>query len=220
MALKKTYGLEVLEGLKIPKNASVPSWVSASADQAKVFYSTTDNKLYVGVNDSFKAISLDSETVGSIAFFVATSLPAGWVQSNGTVLSRAAYPDLYAYASASGAIVTDTTWWNEWNAGGCAKFSTGNGSTDFRIPDLRGEFIKGWAAGRGIEVGREVGEWQADELQSHQHTFGFVPGYGTQVIGQGANPFWPVVAGTTTVAATGGTETRPRNVALHAAIKY
>ena len=220
MALKKTYGLEVLEGLKIPKNASVPSWVSASADQAKVFYSTTDNKLYVGVNDSFKAISLDSETVGSIAFFVATSLPAGWVQSNGTVLSRAAYPDLYAYASASGAIVTDTTWWNEWNAGGCAKFSTGNGSTDFRLPDLRGEFIKGWAAGRGIEVGREVGEWQADELQSHQHTFNFVPGYGTQIVGGGANPFWPVVAGTTTVAATGGTETRPRNVALHAAIKY
>ena len=224
MAMKKTYGLEVFEGLKIPKESSIPSWLNNAADQGKLFYSASEDKLYVGVDGSFSPVALESLiqslTVGSIGMFVSNSLPAGWLQANGGVLGRTAYPDLWAFASASGAIVTDATWWNEWNAGGCAKFSTGNGSTDFRLPDLRGEFIKGWSAGRGIEVGREVGSFQAQEVQSHDHTFNFVPGYGTQIVGGGANPFWPVVAGTTTTTATGGTETRPRNVALQLAIKY
>ena len=44
-----------------------------------------------------------------------------------------------------------------------------DGSTTFNVPDLRGEFIRGWDAGRGIDSGRSFGSAQADEFKAHDH---------------------------------------------------
>nr|WP_283258236.1 phage tail protein [Photorhabdus luminescens] len=40
-----------------------------------------------------------------------------------------------------------------------------------RLPDLRGEFIRGWDDRRGVDPGRVCGSWQADLLASHKHGY-------------------------------------------------
>ena len=38
------------------------------------------------------------------------------------------------------------------------------------VPDLRGEFIRGWDHGRGVDSGRSILTGQSDEFESHSHS--------------------------------------------------
>ncbi|MDW9297156.1 tail fiber protein, partial [Escherichia coli] len=38
------------------------------------------------------------------------------------------------------------------------------------LPDLRGEFIRGWDDGRGVDPSRNLGSSQTDQLQNHGHS--------------------------------------------------
>lgn len=132
--------------------------------------------------------------VGTILPFAGSSIPAGWLECAGQALSRATYPDLFA--------VIGTTY-------GAATSET------FNLPDLRGEFLRGWDNGRGADPGRVIGSWQADELKSHSHeTIGTVAAAGGSaygVPGAGASRW--------ITTAAGGSETRPRNVAVRFCIR-
>lgn len=108
--------------------------------------------LNLGGNELKRASNL----VGMVAMFVGTTPPAGWIKLNGATLTRASYPDLWAYAQASGSIVAEASW-----AANSGKFSTGNTTTTFRIPDLRGEFPRFWDDARGVDSGRALGVTQA-----------------------------------------------------------
>lgn len=95
-------------------------------------------------------------------------------------------------------------------------WALGDGSTTFAIPDVRGEFVRGWDDGRGVDTGRVFGKFQADDLKNHTHSLptgapsvGVTPTTGTNAVG-----------GVSTSGATGGAETRPRNVAFLHVIKY
>lgn len=82
--------------------------------------------------------------------------------------------------------------------------------------DLRGEFIRGWDAGRGADPGRGLNTWQNYEIQAHSHSGGvylFAPH-----IGQAASSS-PNYISSTQTGTTGGSETRPRNVALLVCMK-
>ena len=41
-----------------------------------------------------------------------------------------------------------------------------------KLPDLRGEFIRGWDDGRGIDAGREILSAQGDAIRNITGTFG------------------------------------------------
>lgn len=136
---------------------------------------------------------------GTIAHFAANSTPAGWLKANGATVSRTTYAALF--------LAIGTT------------YGAGDGSTTFALPDLRGEFLRGFDDGRGVDTGRAIGSAQDHQMQSHTH--GSVVVHSDAGPGSGA-PGSRVVSGNT--GATGGnsngSENRPRNVALLACIKF
>ena len=97
-------------------------------------------------------------------------------------------------------------------------------------PDLRGEFIRGWDNGRGVDTGRTLGSTQDDAFQGHYHkSNGYTNTAGSNVIpraGTGGDPNGiDSFAQTTVTDGTNGTprtssETRPRNVSLMYCIKH
>lgn len=110
------------------------------------------------------AIARDS--IGQIVFEVRTSARPGYLIANGAELHRADYPALWAYAQASGALVSQADWVN--GLWGC--FSMGDGATTFRIPQINGEFIRCWGAGRSdLDAGRAIGSIQRDQNKAHAH---------------------------------------------------
>ncbi len=136
---------------------------------------------------------------GTVIWHAASTPPTGYLKANGDAISRSTYATLFA--------VIGTT------------YGTGDGSSTFNVPDLRGEFVRGWDDSRNIDNGRSFGSAQADELKSHTHD---IVGR-TSVTSASANVGG--VGGTTISTsgasqATGGAETRPRNIALLACIKY
>lgn len=141
--------------------------------------------------------------VGQVAHFARSTPPAGWLKANGALVSRTAYADLYA--------AIGTT------------FSSGDGSTSFGLPDLRGEFVRGLDDGRGVDASRVLGSLQAHKVGPHTHPNSSIyadvansPGGGQTNI-QSGNQWW---ANATPTGTNSGTETRPRNVALLACIRF
>ena len=153
---------------------------------------------HYGITDAAGAAEVaQAAPSGTIAYFATNTAPAGWLKANGAAVSRTVYAALFA------AIGT--------------RFGVGDGSTTFRLPDLRGEFIRGWDDGRGADSGRGIGSWQADEIKAHTH--GGVPVNKSDFDrGVGQNSYFSLDDQGVTAAA-GGAETRPRNVALLACIK-
>lgn len=86
---------------------------------------------------------------GLVGHFARSSAPTGWLKANGAEISRAAYAELFA--------AIGTT------------FGAGNGFTTFNLPDMRGEFIRGWDDSRGVDGGRALGSRQSGEIQQHSH---------------------------------------------------
>jgi len=96
-------------------------------------------------------------------------------------------------------------------------------ATNFTVPDLRGEFIRGYDDARGVDSGRAFGSAQSALVGTHYHDLAVTSGgyypttYGGYVLNSDGTNLDDRVAN----AGTGmGTETRPRNVTLLACIKY
>jgi len=146
--------------------------------------------------------TLGGVPTGSVFYFAVNTAPTGYLKANGAAISRTTYADLFA--------AIGTT------------FGTGDGSTTFNLPDLRGEFLRGWDDSRGIDSGRTFGSFQDHQLQNHTHYKNTSDwDYGTYG-GQLQRRDGTLGNQTADYGATGnfGTETRPRNIALLACIKY
>lgn len=153
---------------------------------------------------SITAAKLSSEIflvpAGAVMPFAMNSVPAGWLAANGTAVSRTTYATLFA---AIGTL-----------------YGTGNGSTTFTLPDLRGYFVRGAGTNTDGSASGSFGAKQADEFKSHSHTY-------TQPKTPGSyydnnNDEVGVKELTTNAASglTGGTETRPKNIAMLYCIKF
>ncbi|WP_186077154.1 phage tail protein [Burkholderia gladioli] len=109
--------------------------------------------------------TISAAAVGQIVFEPRATVRAGYLKANGSLVNRADYPELWAYAQASGALVSDADWANgRW---GC--FSTGDSALTFRLPELRGETIRAWDDARGIDANRVIGSWQDSQNSWHAH---------------------------------------------------
>lgn len=134
----------------------------------------------------------------AVIYFARNTAPTGWMKANGAAVSRTAYAALFAAIGTS--------------------FGEGDGFTTFNVPDLRGEFIRGWDDGRGIDASRLFGTWQVDDFKSHSHTQTQHLGGNVDAGGNASVARPPLITAAT--GSTGGAETRPRNVALLACIKF
>ena len=83
---------------------------------------------------------------GAVMYFAGQTAPAGWLKANGAAVSRTAYAALFA--------AIGTT------------YGTGDGRTTFNLPDLRGEFVRSWDDGRGIDSRRALGSAQSDAIRN------------------------------------------------------
>lgn len=91
--------------------------------------------------------------VGAIMAFAMSTPPDDWLECDGSAISRTTYAALFA--------IIGTT------------YGAGDGSTTFNLPDLRGEFIRGWDNGKGTDTGRAFGSAQQDAFQGHKTSFDY-----------------------------------------------
>lgn len=89
--------------------------------------------------DSGGGVIAGSE-IGAVSAFAMPIPPEGWLVCNGAAISRTEYADLFA--------TIGTVW------------GAGDEISTFNLPDLRGEFVRGFDAGRGLDSGRVFGSAQ------------------------------------------------------------
>lgn len=157
---------------------------------------------------------------GTVAYFAAAANPSGFLECNGAAISRTAYAALFAAIGTA--------------------YGVGDGSTTFNVPDLRGEFIRGHDNGRGVDSGRAIATAQTSQnlshnhggldgaAGSHNHTLPPVGGYPSGSAyyvsgsdsGSGSATTSTVANHQHSISADGGSEARPRNIAMRACIKF
>ena len=157
---------------------------------------------------------INATPAGAVQFFAMDTAPVGWLKANGAAVSRTSYASLYV------AIGT--------------RFGAGDGKSTFNLPDLRGEFLRAYDEGRGVDDGRQLGTAQSDTVQRMTGEIGDITFVGkdysngvfsrenvsTAKIGT-VTPLtlnFKVKFDNAAVARTSA-ETRPRNIALLACIK-
>lgn len=111
-------------------------------DQADAFHATEeaariagDSALNARVDDLAKMRGIP---VGMINYYAAANVPVGWLKCDGSMISKVAYPQLFDKIG----------------------YTYGGSGNDFRLPQLMGEFIRGWDGGRGVDANRQFGSWQ------------------------------------------------------------
>lgn len=145
---------------------------------------------------------------GTVIYHAANTPPTDFIKANGAAISRTTYSDLFTSIGTT--------------------FGVGDGSTTFNVPDLRGEFPRGWDDSRGIDSGRAFGSAQTDEFEAHYHLMQssggsqINGGVTTYPFGMAYNSYYGTGAYDSKRSQTvgGAAETRPRNIALLACIKY
>lgn len=164
---------------------------------------------------------LTGSPAGIIAPFAGTSAPSGWLACQGQAISRTTYATLFT--------AIGTTW------------GSGDGSTTFNLPDLRGMFLRGTgtnATGSSSgAVGPSVGTYAADTYLNHSHTasssdsghtHSYINPGGSVAAGSGASGNqvtqtsgvgYANISTTVNTSTTGGTETKPKNYGILYIIK-
>ena len=134
---------------------------------------------------------------GTIIYAGMTTAPTGFLECNGTAVSRTTYAGLFA--------AIGTTW------------GAGDGSSTFAIPELRGEFLRVWDNGRGQDTSRTFAAVQTQTIEAHIHT----QNVNTVLVGGPTAALGAVgtISSGGNTGTYGAAETRPRNIAVLACIK-
>lgn len=106
----------------------------------------TSNDTSVATTEFVRHAVDSSLPSGAVMYFAMQAAPLGWLKADGSAVSRTQYPALFA--------AIGTT------------FGVGDGRTTFNLPDLRGEFVRGWDGGRNIDPGRAFGSAQGDAIRN------------------------------------------------------
>jgi hypothetical protein len=207
----------------VPATVVTDDWMNAV--QAEICNAITSAGIALNKADNTQladAIALlvrRAKPIGTVITGYWLNAPTGTLLLQGQEVSRTTYADLWAHVQAQAVVVTDA----EWAAGEKSQFSSGNGTTTFRLPDLRDEFIRVRASGRSL------GSRQDDAVGPHQHNMDFeafseasggTTNHDGFVVGSADASLGDYTNDVAIQNNAGTTETRPRNTALTAAIFY
>ena len=199
-------GVESIEELIALFELGNAAFLNTGTGINNVLKFTTANQL--PALDGSLLTGLSAIPTGSIFYFPVSAAPTGFLKVNGALISRTTYADLYAKIGTT--------------------FGVGDGSTTFQLPDVRGEFLRCWDDGRGIDNARALGSFQGDAMRNFTGYFGndstpdsglfYASGAGG---GQGGDYRTSTLINfdPSRVVPTAA-ENRPRNVAMLACIKY
>lgn len=167
-------GVNVSDALMKAKNlADIPNKVTARSNLGVSAADHTHDTSYLKIagnlsdlddsdvaRDALRAAAVDhthdalyilrKQLIGVVLPFAMKEPPAGFLVCNGALVSRIIYADLFAVIG--------------------TLYGAGDGSTTFRLPDARGEFLRGWDNGRGIDSGRSFGSTQSDAIRNIKGT--------------------------------------------------
>lgn len=170
------------------------------------------------LNENFNSLKTAVEGVketpaGLISAWAGGTPPAGWLECDGSAVSRTTYADLFT--------VLGTT------------YGSGDGSTTFNLPDYRGYFLRGWDHGAGRDVdsggrtdrgdgatGDNVGTVQLHALEAHLHGLKYGGSGKTGVYSEGGITGLTYPIDSTYGANVSLNETRPKNVNVTYIIRY
>lgn len=139
-------------------------------------------------------------SAGFVDYFAASVPPAGWLECNGAAISRTTYAALF--------LAIGTT------------FGAGDGSTTFNIPDCRGEFLRGWDNGRGVDSARALGSAQgATSINNYPNNNGAATTSDEDSVVAAGSSLGPDAETGVSRSKTAFT-VRPRNVAMLTCIKF
>jgi microcystin-dependent protein len=200
---------------RLPTQKSVKAYVDSVRNSIISQIAALQQTLQNQIND------LDIVPIGTVFYTATSNCPPGFLVCDGSSLVVASYQRLF-------------------NSIG---YTYGGSDTSFRLPDLRGEFIRGYDGGRNIDPARVFGSAQGEQskLQQHYHA---MPGddqlafagntagwpnksvagfsYDARSVNGGGGQLWLTTDAVNFDGATisGEPETRPRNIALLPIIKY
>ena len=216
----------------LPKNKAAGQYTRVKVNDRGIFVSGDNPSTLagMGITDTYTKTEIEAMIaqasalpVGATVAFPLNKVAPGFLELDGSVKSIAVYPALAAFLGTA--------------------FNKGDeGAGNFRLPESRGEFLRGWDHGRGVDAGREVGSSQLDALQNITGSLNAraanVAGSGTLIVGNASGAFVGAekaggAAGTMALATTGtvnngvdvfsldasrvartSTETRGRNLAV------
>lgn len=117
-------------------------------------------------NLSIAATVMAGMPLGFTFSILANTPPAGCLALQGALVSRTAYPDLWAWVQANAPLITESAWQIQAAAqSSIGAYSLGDGSTTFRLPKIV-DFV------RGSDATRMPGAWQMDAMQNVTGQFG------------------------------------------------
>ena len=151
-------GLDVVNGLPIRLQdssgapfVSLQSPSSLSGNVALTLPSSITNGGFLQTdgsgNLSFQIVA--GVPTGAVFCVAVATIPTGYLECNGAAVSRTTYAALFSFIG--------------------TQYGAGNGSSTFNLPDLRGEFVRGFDNGRGVDSGRSIGSSQSGQNLSHAH---------------------------------------------------
>ena len=144
MATLNVFGNSQL-GAKEIVNSDGSSLSAGQLSAGKLYlicYSKTDDKFRLFSDETDSSIP-----TGTVMWFAADSAPNGFLKANGASLDTSTYSELFSVIG----------------------YTFGGSGNTFNLPDLRGEYVRGWDDGRGVDSGRNFGSWQDGHNEIHHH---------------------------------------------------
>ena len=144
---------DMFSGL-LPPNKITGTYTKVTVNDRGVFVAGSNPTTLAGfgIKDTYTKTEIESMIaqasalpVGTMVGFPVNKVAPGFLEIDGSVQSIALYPDLATFLGGA--------------------FNLGNeGVGNFRLPESRAEFLRGWDHGRGVDAGRAIGTYQKGSL--------------------------------------------------------